>query len=256
MPPPSRRQLRRDRLSRNDLLKGVHECRPFLSSVGREVDRSTKPRAGDFYPLGFRGRDVGEVFDRVDLCDGGVENLSNVGLVDEITSILAREKREDCRFASVDPEQRDRLIEPLQHGQGVRTGLLLVEKLFHFRDVLVRYGSEPHVIGDRVTSHWNHSRLLSKKAQGFHSVVGRQALMRCDCGNACAQFTSRKTASFRPTRRSRFPIAAVDYDNGIVFGFRVDDIEAASAELKPAPPLRPSISQRLSVAPRPRRLKT
>jgi hypothetical protein len=113
--------------ARDDFPKGVHECRPFVRAVGREVDRSTNAGAGDFYPLGFRSGDVGEVFDRVNLCDGGVVDLSDESLVDETTPVLAREKREECRFASVDPEQRDRLTGPLEHGQRVRTDRLPVK---------------------------------------------------------------------------------------------------------------------------------
>src|SRR5512133_3901144 len=82
--------------ARDEFPKGVHECRPFVGAVGREVDRSPKTRTGNFYRLRFRSGDVGEVFDCVDLCDGGVVNLSDEGLVEETTSLLAREKREDC----------------------------------------------------------------------------------------------------------------------------------------------------------------
>ena len=128
--------------ARDEFPKGVHECRPFVGAVGREVDRSTKAGAGDLYPLWFRSGDVAEIFDRVNLCDGGVVNLSDESLVDETTSVLAREKREECRFASVDPEQRDRLTGPLEHGQRVRTGLLPVKELLHIQDVLLRYCSE------------------------------------------------------------------------------------------------------------------
>lgn len=79
-------------LSRDDFLKSVHECRPFLGRVGRKVDQSGKAGAGDFYPSRCRGRKIGEVFDRMDLGDGGVVDLSDVGLVEETTFAFARKK--------------------------------------------------------------------------------------------------------------------------------------------------------------------
>jgi hypothetical protein len=84
---------------------------------------------------------------------------------------LTRENREECRLASVDPEQRDRLTGPLEHGDCVRTDLLTVKELLHIRDVLARYRSESYVLGNRITPHRGHSRpslprLRSPRAPG------------------------------------------------------------------------------------------
>jgi hypothetical protein len=54
-------------------------------------------------------------------------------------------------------EEGDRLIGPLEHSQGLGSGLLPTEELFDLRDVLARYRSEPHVIANRIVPHSNQS---------------------------------------------------------------------------------------------------
>ena len=101
-------QRRSSRSTGDYFPKGVHEFRPLIGAVVREVDRSGKARAGDFRPFGFQGSSIAEVLDRVDLCDGGVINLPDEGLLNASRSALAREKREQCRVARVELEQGDR----------------------------------------------------------------------------------------------------------------------------------------------------
>jgi hypothetical protein len=114
----------------------------------------------------------------------------------------------------VDPEQRDRLTGPLEHGQRVRTDLLPVKELLHIRDVLVRYRSKSYVLGNRVTSHRNHSRL----------PLAEVALAASAFARASRRATKRRYAArARFVSRCGFPISdwqplgAVAYVTGVGF---------------------------------------
>jgi len=155
-------------LSTDKSPKRVHKRSAFVGGVVREVDHSTKTRACDFHPLGFRGRSLGEVFDRVDLCDGGVVNLPYVRLVNLVTSALPREKQEERRFAMVDREKRQWLIGTLEDGHEVRSGFPPAEELFYLHGVFVGYRSEPDVIGNRIATHGNHSNTEQPMGQRLH----------------------------------------------------------------------------------------
>jgi hypothetical protein len=76
----------------------------------------------------------------------------------------------------VNLEQGDRLIVPFEHGEDDRSRLLPTEELLYFLDVLVRYRSKPHVLGNRIAPHGSHSNIKRDWCQSGAHLTSNERL--------------------------------------------------------------------------------